>query len=118
MTALEVLKEFGIPIIIFVAALVGCCYFISFIRKHGLKGLIFIGNAVEEIGTIPGGDERPNDKITIYKLTNHNSNKISWCLNMVTKSKKFHGAGRVPGEMPLALQQDEMAALLEAFTKK
>ena len=118
MTMVEVIKEFWGPLLAFSVVLVGGIYFILFIKKHGLKGLGFVGHDVEEIGIILGGPDRPDDRITVYKLVDQKSGGISWCLNIVTKSRKFHGVGRVAGEIPLFLEQEEMSAIIDAFSKE
>ena len=117
MTLIQFITEFWSYILAFTIALIAGIYLILFINKHGLKGLSFIGNEVEEIGKIEGGADRPDDCITVYKLINNKSKQISWHLNVITKSRKFHGMGRMAGEIPLDLDQDEIYAIISTFRK-
>jgi hypothetical protein len=117
MSFTEIVREFWGVIFVFTLLLIAGCYFLFFIMKEGVKGLVFIGKDVEEVGVIQGGPDRPEDSITVYKLTDKQSREISWCLNVVTRSRKFHGAGRVAGEIPLTLLQHEMADIIATFEK-
>jgi len=117
MESIEIIKEFWGVILVFTILLIAGIFFIFFIFKNGLKGLVFIGQQVDEIGVIDGGIDRPKDSITVYKLKDDKTGKISWCLNIITKSRKFHGAGRISGEIPLNLSHSEMSALITTFKK-
>lgn len=117
MTTLEMIKEFWPVLVVFTILLIAGSYFIYFISKHGVKGLSFIGKEVEELGVINGGQDRPKDSITVYKLTDIKSKNISWCLNVITKSRQFHGAGRIAGEIPLTLNHDEINAIISTFER-
>lgn len=115
MSATEIIREFWAVILIVTLLLFAGVYFIVFIMKNGVKGLSFVGKEVEEIGIISGGAERPQDRITVYKLTDKQNREVSWCLNITTKSRKFHGVGRNAGEIPLTLNHEEISAILSTF---
>ncbi len=117
MSAVEIFVEFWGTILVFVVILVAGLYLIFFIKRHGVKGLIFAGEDVEEIGVVEGGPDRPQDSITVYRLTDEDTKAQSWCLNVVTKSRKFHGTGRIAGEIPLHLYDEEMAVIIAAFAR-
>ncbi len=117
MEILEIIKEFWGAILAFSVILVAGAYLIFYIKKHGLTELGFVGKHVEEVGVIQGEVGRPDDKIVVYRLVDKKSNHVSWCLKVITKSRKFHGVGRIAGEIPLFLEQDEMSSMIEAFSK-
>lgn len=115
MTAFEIFREYGLVILVFAALAIAGVYAIYFISRRGLKGVAFIGKDVEELGVVNGGHDRPKDSITVYKLTDKKSRRISWCLNVITKSRYFQGVGRFSGEIPLFLDQEEMDAIISTF---
>ena len=117
MSALEIFKEFWGVILIFSVLTIAGGSFIYFISKHGIKGLSFIGKEVEELGVIGGGHDRPRDSITVYKLTDKDTKNVSWCLNVITKSRRVHGVGRIAGEVPVTLRQEEMDAIISTFER-
>lgn len=117
MSTQEIIFAFGFQILFFMAVLIGSIWFLVKLRKNGLKGFMFMGYDVEEIGTIQGRGEYEKDSITVYRLTKGNRYE-QWCLNIITKSRKYHGGGRVGGgEYPYLFSTKEMKAIISTFTR-
>lgn len=118
MEIFELVKEFWGPLLAFSVVLVAGAYLIFKLKKHGLTELGFAGKTVEEIGVVNAEPDRPNDKIIVYRLIDKNSNHVSWCLKVITKSRKFHGVGRMAGEIPLFLEEEEMSSIIETLSSR
>ena len=115
MTLIEILQEFWLVIIILIAVCCAGVFILMKVRKSGVKSLGFIGQETIEIAEILGGIDRPNDKIAIYKLIDNKTKNVSWCLNVTTKSRKFHGTGRIAGEIPLFFDQESLKNIIGTF---